>query len=110
MEKGIGGEFRLSDYRLNGRDTALAIEKGLADAAWYASPVPRDKMRELQERRDGPAIRDSLLWFALLVVSGDPDLETFSYAIDAICRVVRIRRASCATLPFTLEFFPRYPE
>jgi len=70
MEKGIGGEFRLSDYRLNGKDTVLAIEKGLADAAWYASPVPKDKMRELQERRDGPAIRDSLLWFALLVVFG----------------------------------------
>jgi MocE subfamily Rieske [2Fe-2S] domain protein len=70
MEKGIGREFRRSDYRLNGKDTVLAIEKGLAGAAWYASPVPRDKMRKLQERRDGPAIRDSLLWFALLVVFG----------------------------------------
>jgi Na+-transporting NADH:ubiquinone oxidoreductase subunit F len=70
MEKGMGAEFRLSDYRLNGTDTVLAIEKGLADAAWYASPVPREKMRELQKRRDGPAIRDSLLWFALLGVFG----------------------------------------
>ena len=70
MEKGIGREFRQSDYRLNGKDTVLAIEKGLADAAWYASPVPKDKMRELQERRDGPAMRDSLLWLALLVVFG----------------------------------------
>ena len=70
MEKGIGGELRLSDYRLNGKDTVLAIERGLAGAAWYASPVPRDSMRELQERRDGPAIRDSLLWFALLAFFG----------------------------------------
>ncbi len=65
-----GGRFRPSDYSLNGRDTVLAIEKGLADATWYTSPVPGNKMRELQERRDGPAIRDSLLWFALLIIAG----------------------------------------
>lgn len=70
MEKGMGREFRPGDYRLNGRDTVLAIENGLADASWYASPVPREKMRELQLRRDGPAIRDSLLWFTLLAVFG----------------------------------------
>ena len=27
-------------------------------------PVPKEKMRELLERRDGPAVRDTLLWFA----------------------------------------------
>ena len=48
---------------------AVAVEKGLADAKWYASPVPKDKMRELLERRDGPAIRDTLIWFALLLAS-----------------------------------------
>ena len=61
---------RLNDYSLVGKDTALAIEKGLAEAAWYASPVPRHKMRELLERKDGPAIRDTLLWFAMLIASG----------------------------------------
>ncbi len=61
---------RLSDYSLVGKDSALAVEKGLAEAKWYASPVPRQKMRELLERRDGPAIRDTLLWFFLLGVSG----------------------------------------
>lgn len=30
----------------------------------------RPKMRRLLERRDGPAIRDTLLWFALLLGSG----------------------------------------
>jgi MocE subfamily Rieske [2Fe-2S] domain protein len=59
-----------SDYSLVGKDTALAIEKGLADAKWYTSPVPKEKMRELLERRDGPAIRDTLLWFALLFIFG----------------------------------------
>ena len=66
----MGRDFRLNDYRLNGRDTVLAIEKGLVDAAWYQSPVPGDSMRELRERRDEPAIRDTLLWFALLAISG----------------------------------------
>ncbi len=58
------------DYSLVGRDTALAIERGLADADWYTSPVPREAMRELLERRDGPAIRDTALYVALLAVSG----------------------------------------
>ncbi len=63
-------EMRRNDYSLVGKDTALAIENGLADAKWYMSPVPREKMRELLERRDGPAIRDTLLWFALLFIFG----------------------------------------
>jgi len=63
-------KIQRSDYSLVGRDTARAIEKGLAEAKWYTSPVPKEKMRELLERRDGPAIRDTLLWFALLFIFG----------------------------------------
>ena len=48
------------------KDAALAVEKGLAGAKWYAPPIPKEKMRALLERRDGPAIRDTVLWFALL--------------------------------------------
>jgi fatty acid desaturase len=62
--------LRLSDYSLTGPDTALAIEKGLAEAAWYASPAPKDKMRQLLQRWDGPAIRDTLIWFVLIIGSG----------------------------------------
>jgi len=65
MEDGL-----IRDYSLVGKNTPLAIQKGLADAKWYTSPVPREKMRELLERRDGPAIRDTLLWFALLFIFG----------------------------------------
>src|SRR6201999_3407348 len=42
----------------------------LAEADWYQCPVPRETMRKLLERRDGPAIRDTLIWFGLLIVSG----------------------------------------
>lgn len=58
------------DYSLTGPSARQAIETGLASAEWYHSDVPRKTMKELMQRRDGPAIRDTLLWFALLVLSG----------------------------------------
>jgi Na+-transporting NADH:ubiquinone oxidoreductase subunit F len=58
------------DYSLVGINASAAVEKGLAEADWYQCPVPRQEMRKLLERRDGPAIRDTLLWFALLGISG----------------------------------------
>lgn len=64
------GPRHLSDYNLVGEHAALAVQKGLADAKWYAPPIPKEKMRELLERRDGPALRDTLLWFALLLAFG----------------------------------------
>jgi len=70
METDHLSQIQLRDYSLVGKNTTLAVERGLADAKWYASPVPKEKMRELLERRDGPAIRDTLLWFALLFVFG----------------------------------------
>ena len=59
----------MTDYCLTGPNAARAIEKGLAEATWYTCPVPRDRMQDLLIRRDGPAIRDTLLWFALLGTS-----------------------------------------
>ena len=58
------------DYSLTGVNATLAIEKGLAEADWYQCAVPRETMRELLVRRDGPAIRDTILWFALIIGSG----------------------------------------
>lgn len=58
------------DYSLTGENAHLAIERGLAEADWYQCPVPRDTMRRLLERRDGPAVRDTLIWFALILGSG----------------------------------------
>ena len=57
------------DYSLTGENAARAIERGLAEADWYQCPVPRAKMRRLLERRDGPALRDTVLWFALILGS-----------------------------------------
>ena len=57
-------------YILNASNSARAIEQGLAEADWYTCPLPKAELRELLVRRDGPALRDTLLWFALLGASG----------------------------------------
>jgi len=57
------------DYSLTGANAALAIERGLAEADWYTTPVPKDKMRGLLQRRDGPAIRDTLLLSSILIAT-----------------------------------------
>ena len=52
------------------REGSCVLAKGLAEADCYQSPVPRGEMRRLLERRNGPAIRDCVIWFALIVGSG----------------------------------------
>lgn len=58
------------DYSLVGRDTERAVAAGLAAAEWYHTDVPRPVMKELMQRSDGPAIRDTAIWLGLLVVFG----------------------------------------
>ncbi|WP_337103044.1 fatty acid desaturase family protein [Paenibacillus sp. YIM B09110] len=58
------------DYSLTGTETVRAQERGLASAEWYVTPIPRKRMKELMQRRDGPAIRDTLIWFAMFIVLG----------------------------------------
>src|ERR1700722_6870450 len=54
------------DYSFTGVNSTLDVERGRAEADWYQPAVPRETMRALLERRDGPAIRDTILWFALI--------------------------------------------
>jgi fatty acid desaturase len=58
------------DYSLIGPSGELAAEQGLVAAEWYHTDVPRKRMKQLMRREDGPAIRDTVLWFALLVGFG----------------------------------------
>ena len=55
------------DYSLVGADSRRAIEIGLASAEWYHSEVPRAAMKDLMKRTDGPAMRDTVIWFVLLI-------------------------------------------
>jgi fatty acid desaturase len=61
--------MRMRDYSLTGEDSRLAKEKGLAAASWYSTPLPRKQLKELMQRRDGPAIRDTAIWFAAFALS-----------------------------------------
>ena len=61
---------QLSDYSLVGTNTNKAIQAGLAEATWYASPVSKAQMRELLARRDAPALVGITLWFMLLISFG----------------------------------------
>ena len=73
MTKAAGNLLTLPptlDYSLTGVNSTAAVEKGLAEAEWYQCPVPRETMRSLLQRRDGPAIRDTILWFALILGAG----------------------------------------
>lgn len=58
---------KILDYSLTGENASRAVELGLAEADWYQCPVPRAEMRKLLERRDGPALRDTAIWFALII-------------------------------------------
>ena len=58
------------DYSLIGEESRRAVERGLSQAQWYRTDVPRKRMKELMGRRNGPAIRDTLLWFGLLILFG----------------------------------------
>jgi fatty acid desaturase len=58
------------DYSLIGRDSQRALEQGLVAAEWYHSDVPRKRMKALMRRTDGPALRDTLIWFGLLALFG----------------------------------------
>ena len=65
----MNGAKTKRDYSLVGESTKRAIETGLASAEWYHTDVPRKTMKELMKRTDGPAIRDTILWFALILGS-----------------------------------------
>ena len=62
--------MRRRDYSLVGPEAKSAQEHGLASAQWYSCPISRTQLKELMRRKDGPAIRDTLIWFAGLALSG----------------------------------------
>ena len=57
---------RCGDYSLIGPCGERAAQAGLVAAEWYHTDVPRARMKALMRRRNGPAIRDTAIWFALL--------------------------------------------
>jgi len=63
-------EITKRDYSLVGLDTKRAEAEGLATAEWYHTPIPRKRLKELMQRSDQPAIRDTIIHIAAFVVTG----------------------------------------
>jgi len=55
------------DYDLLGEGNRRAMEAGLAAAKWYHTDLSRDAMKSLMDRRDGPAVRDTLLYYGAMI-------------------------------------------
>ena len=64
------GRFKIRDYGLTGPSSRTAVESGLANAEWYRPELPRGVIKDLMTRRDGPAVRDTVVWFAALLAAG----------------------------------------
>jgi MocE subfamily Rieske [2Fe-2S] domain protein len=62
-------QFHDGDYSLTGSNAQKSVELGLAEADWYQTPLPRKTMRKFLQRSDGPAIRDTILWFSILLIT-----------------------------------------
>src|SRR5271169_1103253 len=70
MSEAVAGERRRSDYRLIGGAGEQARKLGLVGADWYKPAVPRSIMKDLMRRQDAAAIRDTALWYALILGAG----------------------------------------
>jgi len=66
----MGVDVHPRNYSLTGPLNARAVEVGLANAEWYRTSIPRKQMKELMQRSDGRATRDTLVWLGLLVLFG----------------------------------------
>jgi fatty acid desaturase len=62
--------FGADEYRLVSGAGERAEAAGLANANWYKCSVPRPVLKELMQRSDARAIRDTLLWYALIAGAG----------------------------------------
>jgi fatty acid desaturase/nitrite reductase/ring-hydroxylating ferredoxin subunit len=60
----------VTDYSLTGPSAEFAVERGLANAEWFAPSIEPDRLRALQVRTDARAAFDVALWLALLIAAG----------------------------------------
>lgn len=73
------------DYSLTGPESEAAKASGLAMADWYRTPVERKRMKELMQRSDGPALRDTILWFALMLAFAIVGALTWLSWVSVVC-------------------------
>ncbi|MEM1131004.1 MAG: fatty acid desaturase family protein [Pseudomonadota bacterium] len=57
------------DYSLTGQAAHVAVANGLASPSWYRPKVDPGKIRDLMQKSDAIALRDTALWLGLLGLS-----------------------------------------
>ncbi|MCV0425200.1 MAG: fatty acid desaturase family protein [Roseibium sp.] len=57
------------DYSLNGEAARLAVRDGIANPTWYRPRIDPKEILKLREKSDAIALRDTLLWLGLMVLS-----------------------------------------
>ena len=57
------------DYSLTGEAAQRAKAEGRANPTWYRTNVPAAQIRALMEKSDAIALRDTLLWLGIMVVT-----------------------------------------
>ena len=60
---------RLKWYGLTGPATDFAVLAGLTEGNWFHSKIPRSRMKELMQRSDALAIRDTIIWLGLALAA-----------------------------------------
>ncbi len=56
------------DYSLVGADSKAAEQAGLATAEWYHTTLDRKDMKAMMKRQDGPALRDTAIWWGVMLL------------------------------------------
>jgi len=57
------------DYSLTGEVAQLTVNGGLANPLWYRPKVDPQDIRQLMQKSDRIALRDTVIWLGLMVVS-----------------------------------------
>lgn len=70
IETGPKPSGRWRDYSLVGADAKAAEQRGYVSAEWHRSALPREQLKALSKRADGPAIRDTAIWLGAMVLFG----------------------------------------
>ena len=73
----MSSETISKDYSLLGETAKRAVESGLAAAKWYATQIPRKRMKELMARSNRPAVSDTAIWFGLILSLGALGISTW---------------------------------
>ena len=56
---------RLKWYGLTSSATNFAVDSGLTEGDWFRCVIPRNRIKELMQRSDAPAIRDTVIWIGV---------------------------------------------